>query len=71
MTDLRTLADTLQDEIRRVRDDVLPAYLSIGQAGAFAVAGMRRDLDWATKALAEQDGIECLRALDALKGWST
>ena len=66
---MKTLADSLQDEIRRVRDDVLPAYLECGPGGAFAVAGMRADMDAAVKALAEHDGVECLRSYEILKGW--
>jgi len=66
-----TLADVLQMQIRRVRDEVLPAYMEIGAPGTFAAAGMRRDLDAAVKALAEQDAVACLGALEALKGWTT
>lgn len=67
----RNLAEALMAEIRRVRDEVLPAYLEIGPAGAFAVAGMRGDLDAATRALAEQDAVSCLRLLGELQGWHT
>lgn len=66
---MRTLADALQSEIARVRDEVMPAYLEIGPAGAFALAGMRADLDRATKALAEGDGTECLRVFRSLQEW--
>jgi hypothetical protein len=55
----------------RVRDEVMPAYIEIGPAGAFALALMRRDLDEAARALAEGDAVACLRAYDALKGYST
>jgi hypothetical protein len=66
-----TLADALQAEIRRVRDEVLPSYLEIGPRGAFAVRGMRADLDRATKALAEQDATACLAVYLSLQGWTT
>lgn len=64
-----SLGDALPAEIRRVRDVVLPAYLEIGAAGAFAAASMRRDLDAATKALVDGDVVAMLRAHEALKGW--
>lgn len=66
-----TLADALQAEIRRVRDDVLPAYIAIGYSGGFAAAGMRRHLDAATKALAEGDAVACIRLYKALQEWHT
>lgn len=66
-----TLGDALPAEMARVRDEVMPAYIEIGPAGAFALASMRRDLDEAARALAEGDVLACLRAYDALKGYST
>ncbi len=68
---MKTLGDALQDEITRVRDEVMPAYIEIGGAGAFALAFMRDDLDKAVKALAEGDGVACLAAHKALKGYHT
>ena len=72
---MKALADSLMAEIARVRDDVLPRYTALeglpGVNVSFAVAGMRRDLDAATRALAEQDAVECLRLLDSLRGWTT
>lgn len=44
-----TLGDALPEEIRRVRDEVLPAYLAIGPAGLFAATMIRRDLDIAKR----------------------
>lgn len=66
-----TLGDALLAQITRVRDQVLPTYLECGRGGTYAVAMMRRDLDQATRALAEQDAIECLRLFEELKGWRT
>jgi malonyl CoA-acyl carrier protein transacylase len=54
----------------RVRDEVLPVYLTIGPGGAFAVAGMRADLDRAAKAMAEGDVVEMVRVFESLKGWN-
>jgi len=67
----RNLAAALQAEMRRVRDEVLPAYLAIGSPGAFAVASMRAELDAATKALTEHDVVECLRAFKSLRDFNT
>ncbi len=67
----QTVGDALPGEMTRVRDTVIPAYIAIGHAGAFALAGMRRDLDAAQKALAEQDTLAMINALEALKGWTT
>jgi len=66
-----TLGDALPREMARVRDEVMPAYIKIGPAGQFALAFMRADLDRATKALAEGDVVEMLRAYESLKGYST
>lgn len=64
-----TVGDALPREMARVRDEVMPAYLEIGPAGAFALAMMRRDLDAAARALAEGDVIAMIRLLGALKGY--
>ncbi len=66
-----TLGTELPAEMARVRDEVMPAYQSIGSAGAFALTGMRRDLDEAAKALAEGDVVAMLRVYEKLKGWNT
>lgn len=68
---MASLAEELQNEIRRVRDDVLPAYLEIGWSGTFAVTAMRVSLDAATRALAESDAVACLKALEDLRGFHT
>lgn len=69
MTD--TLGDALPREMARVRDQVMPAYQSIGPAGAFALTMMRADLDAAARAMAEGDVVAMLRAHESLKGYST
>lgn len=66
-----TLGEALPREMARVRDEVMPAYASIGPAGGFALAAMRVDLDAAARALAEGDVVACLAAYEALKGWHT
>ena len=66
-----TLGDALPREIARVRDQVMPAYLDIGPAGALALAMMRADLDAASKAMIEGDTVGMLRAYESLKGYDT
>lgn len=66
-----TVADALLVEMTRVRDAVMPHYLRLpDMGGAFALEGMRRDLDAAARALAEQDAVACIRALNALRGYT-
>lgn len=62
-----TLGDALPREMARIRDDVIPAYESIGPAGGLAIAMMKRDLDSAARALASGDAVEMLRAYAELK----
>ena len=64
-----TLGTALPREMARVRDKVLPIYLTI-PTGTFAAAMMRHSLDQAAKALAEGDVIAMLRAYEDLKGYS-
>lgn len=66
-----TLGEALPREMARVRDDVMPAYESIGPSGAFALALMRHNLDAAAKALADGDAGAMLAAHEALKGHTT
>jgi hypothetical protein len=66
-----TLGTALPKEMARVRDHVMPAYIEIGPAGAFALAMMRADLDRAAKAMIEGDVVEMLRAYESLKGYNT
>lgn len=68
---IETLGDALPREMARVRDKVMPAYLEIGEAGAFALAMMRRDLDEAARALAEGDVVAMVRVYKSLKGTHT
>lgn len=68
---MTSLAEALQVEIKRVREDVMPPYLEIGAPGSIAVAHMNYWLDVATKALAESDVIQCAIAYEELKGFET
>lgn len=69
MSEQETLGDALPKEMARVRDVVIPPYVDIGPAGAFALALMRRDLDDAAKAMMEGDVVEMIRCLRELQGW--
>lgn len=62
-----TLGEALPQEIARIRDEILPLYVSIGRAGAFAAELMRRDLDAAAKAMISGDVVEMMRIYQKLK----
>jgi hypothetical protein len=64
---MNTLGDDLPKVMAYVRDTVMPAYVEIGPAGAFALAFMRRDLDAAAQAMAEGDLAGMIAAYQALK----
>lgn len=68
---MNSLGTALPEEMRRVRDEVIPAYVEIGPAGAFAVTWMREALDVATAALARGDTVAMLRSYEKLKGATT
>lgn len=63
-----SIGTALPAEIARVRDEVIPAYESIGTAGAPALVFIRRDLAAAEKALAEGDAVAMIAAYKALEG---
>lgn len=63
-----TIGDALPREMTRVRDKVLPAYLSIPE-GIFAATMMRQSLDAAQRALAEGDVVAMLTCYEDLKGY--
>lgn len=54
-------------EMARVRDEVIPQYDALGPVGVFGATMLRRDLDIATKALAEGDVIAMLAIYQTLK----
>lgn len=62
-----SLGEALPREMARVRDKLMPLYAEIGQAGAFALAMMRSDLDRAAKALAEGDLPSMIEVYASLK----
>lgn len=66
---IKTLADALPEQMRRVRDDLLPLYDAI-PTGIFAATLMRQELDRATKAIMEGDTVQMLRSFESLKEFS-
>ena len=65
---MATLPERLEQEIARVRDQVMPLYVAIGVEGFVAVSLMRVNLAAATRALAGYDAVEMLQALKELEG---
>lgn len=70
-TNHESLGTELPKEMARVRDEVIPAYESIGSSGILAITWMKRALDDAAKAMAEGDVVGMMRAYEELKGAST
>ncbi len=68
-TNSMTLGEALPKEMARIRDVIMPRYIEIGPAGAFALMMMRRDLDAAAKAMAEGDLPAMIAAYQALTGY--
>lgn len=66
---MNTLGDELPRQIKRVRDELIPAYLECGPGAAITVALMRADLDAASKAMIEGDVVEMLRVCKKLQEW--
>ncbi len=63
-----TLGDALPREMARVTK-LIELYASIGPAGGFAIALMRRDLAAAATALAEGDLVAMIRVYQSLKDY--
>ena len=64
-----TLGDALPKEMARIRDEVMPVYQSIGNAGQPALMMMRASLDEAAKAMAEGDIVAMVRSYEDMKGY--
>lgn len=64
---IETLGDALPKEIARVRDQVMPRYIVIGESGEPALVMMRAAMDRAMKATAKQDAVEMMIALQDLR----
>lgn len=62
-----SLGEALPLEMARVRDKIMPQYIAIGPAGAFALAVMRVELNAAANAMIEGDVVAMMRAYQSLK----
>ncbi len=67
---MTTVGEELPKEVERVRDEVMPAYQSVGQQGAVVLGWMRASVDRAEKAMASGDVVEMVRAYKELRGYS-
>jgi hypothetical protein len=63
----KTLGEALPQQMARVRDELIPAYISIGPPGTFGLLMLRQALDRAAKAMAEGDTVAMLRSYQELK----
>jgi hypothetical protein len=61
------LIEGIQEQTRRVRDELIPMYESIGPAGAFAIAMMRAALKEGEAAIASNDVVRMVRACKSLE----
>ena len=66
---MTTLGDALPKEMKRIREDVIPAYQQIGPAGAFALAMMNNSLTHAEKAMMEGDVARMVVCCEDLKSY--
>lgn len=64
---MTTLADELPRQMRRVREELIPAYQAIGSAGHFAIAFLNQDLREAEEAMAQQDTVRMIAACKKLQ----
>lgn len=63
------LVEGLVREMARVRDEVIPAYVSVGAHGTAGL--MRLDLDRAASALGSGEIERMIVAFRSLEGWKT
>lgn len=62
-----TLGEALPREMARVRDELIPAYQSIGPVGIFGLMMLRQSLDKAAAAMAEGDVVKMIASYNELK----
>ena len=66
---MSSVGKEIQNEIRRVRDDLIPAYNALpNRVGLFGATLIRQALDRAAKALAEDDVVAIVQSYEELKG---
>lgn len=64
------LEEALAAEMARVRDRVLPVYVTLGPQGEPGAVMMRYELDAAALELASGDVAAMIRRLESLRGWT-
>lgn len=61
------LIEAIQHKVAEIREEYIPAYQSIGPAGAFGVMVMRTAIQQAEHAVAMMDTAEMIRMLQELR----
>lgn len=61
------LIEGIQEEMNRVRNELLPQYEAIGPAGMFGVAEIKGAIKQGEQAIASGDPIASLQAYERLK----
>lgn len=64
-----TLGDALPAEMKRMREEVIPAYQSIGPSGNLAIALMNQSLTRSEQALVSGDLGEMIACLEDLRSY--
>ena len=67
--DSTTISDALPAEMRRVREQIIPAYQSVDPAGGFAIAMAYASLAHAEQAMMDGDLVEMIAAYKDLKAF--
>lgn len=65
---MTNIIEGIQEECRRVREQLLPAYADIGPAGAFGSLMLKQSVARGEAAIASGDAVEMVRALEDLRG---
>lgn len=64
-----TLAEALPAQIERVQNEVMPAYIAIGNPGMIALCMMRESIRAAHRAMMKSDPVAMIRAYEYLRGF--
>ncbi len=64
---METLAEALPKEIKRVKEELIPEYEAIGNAGLFALQFMRQYVTSAEKAILDGDTVAMIQWYQKLK----
>ena len=61
------LIEVIQRKVAEMREEYIPAYQSVGPAGAFGMALVRSAIQKAEQAVATMDTVEMVRSLQELR----